>query len=291
MPSSILSTQLSEQSSSLIERLRASVVQVHASRRGAGSGIVWGANQIVTNAHVVGSRQTVMVALEDGTRLEARVIRSDPRLDLALLEVDTKLSPVNIGDSSKLRVGEVVLALGHPWGQPWVVTAGVVSGLGAMSLPNSDITREVIRSDVQLRPGNSGGPLLNASGEVIGINAMVWTGDLGVAIPSDVARRWLASAPRAKLGINVQPIAVTNGLERSQGLIVVGLEANSAASRAGILVGDVIQEANGRVIRDGDALLDALEKTVLDSVFQLGILRAGRPITITVSFTEYAQAA
>jgi serine protease Do len=291
MPSDILSAQVSEQSSSLIERLRSSVVQVHASKRGAGSGIVWGANQIVTNAHVVGSRQAVTVALEDGLRLEANVLRSDPRLDLALLEVDAKLSPVNIGDSSKLRVGEVVFALGHPWGQPWVVTAGVISGLGAVTLPNSDTTRELIRSDVQLRPGNSGGPLLNASGEVIGINAMVWTGDLGVAIPSDVARRWLASATRPKLGINVQPVAVTRGFDRSQALIVAGLEANSAASRAGILIGDVIQEADGRVIRDGDALLDALEKAVPDGVFQLGVLRAGRPITITVSFTEYAQAA
>ncbi len=296
MPPSILSAQVSEQSSSLIERLRVSVVQVQASKRGAGSGIVWGANQIVTNAHVVGSRQTVTVALEDGLRLEANVLRSDPRLDLALLEVDlegvdAKLSPIKIGDSSKLRVGEVVFALGHPWGQPWIVTAGVISGLGAVTLPNSDITRELIRSDVQLRPGNSGGPLLNAEGLVIGINAMVWTGDLGVAIPSDVARRWLAAAARPKLGINVQPVAVTHGLERSQALIVAGLEPGSAAARAGILVGDVIQEANGRVIRDGDALLEALEKTVLDGVFQLGILRAGRAITVTVSFTEYAQAA
>ncbi len=291
MPSTFLSAQLSEQSSSLIERLRASVVQVQASRRGAGSGIVWAANQIVTNAHVVGSRQTVTVALENGSKLEARVVRSEMRLDLALLEVDAVLSPVNIGESGKLRVGEVVFALGHPWGQPWVVTAGVVSGLGAVTLPNSDITPEVIRSDVQLRPGNSGGPLLNASGEVIGINAMVWSGDLGVAIPSHVAQRWLASASRVKLGINVQPVAVTRGLERSQALIVAGLEPDSAASRAGILVGDVIQEANGRVIRDGDALLDALEKTVLDGVFQLGLLRAGHPITVTVSFAEYAQAA
>ncbi len=296
MPSTFLSAQLSEQSSSLIERLRASVVQVQASRRGAGSGIVWAANQIVTNAHVVGSRQTVTVALENGSKLEARVVRFDPRLDLALLEVDSvgvdaSLAPIKIGNSSKLRVGEVVFALGHPWGQPWVVTAGVVSGLGAVSMPNSDITREVIRSDVQLRPGNSGGPLLNASGEVIGINAMVWSGDLGVAIPSHVAQRWLASASRVRLGINVQPVAVTRGLERSQALIVAGLEPDSAASRAGVLIGDVIQEANGRVIRDGDALLDALEKTVLDGVFQLGILRAGHPITVTVSFAEYAQAA
>jgi serine protease Do len=304
MPSTFLSSQLPDVSSNLIERLRASVVQVQASRRGAGSGIVWDANRILTNAHVVGSRQTVTVALEDGARLEARVDRTDSRLDLAVLEVDAKLSPVTVGESGKLRVGEVVFALGHPWGQPWVVTAGVVSGLGAVSLPNSDVTREVIRSDVQLRPGNSGGPLLNASGEVIGVNAMVWTGDLGVAIPSDVARRWLASASRPKLGVNVQPVAVARGLERSRALMVTGLEPDGAAARAGMLVGDVIQEVDGRAIQGGDALLDALEKTVLahktaphglfalpDGALQLGILRAGKPITVTVLLTEYAQAA
>lgn len=275
----------------MIERLRKSVVQVRSGRRGAGSGIVWDANRIVTNAHVVGSRQTVAVVLEDGTQFEARVARSDPRLDLALLEVDAELPAASIGESDKLRVGELVFALGHPWGQPWVVTAGIVTGLGSVTLPDSGAAREVIRSDVQLRPGNSGGPLLNASGEVIGVNAMVWSGDLGVAIPSDVARRWIASASRPKLGVQLQPVVVTQGIERSKALIVAELEPNTAASRAGMLVGDVILEANGHAVRDGDALLDALERTVQNGSLELRLLRAGRPITVTVSWAEYARAA
>lgn len=275
----------------MIERLRASVVQVRSGRRGSGSGIVWDANHIVTNAHVVGQRQTVAVVFEDGTEHQARVSRSDPRLDLALLDVDAALRAATIGHSGELRVGERVFALGHPWGQPWVATSGIVTALGSVKLPNADAPRELIRSDVQLRPGNSGGPLLNAEGFVIGINAMVWSGDLGVAIPSDVARRWLSSATRPKLGVQLQPVSVTRGLERSRALMVAGLEANSAAARAGILIGDVILEADGQATRDGDALLGALENTAPDGALALHILRAGRPVTIAVSFAEYAQAA
>lgn len=282
---------VSEAASSMIDGLRASVVQLRSSRRGAGSGIVWEPHRILTNAHVVGTRQTLTVALEEGSQLEARVSRSDPRLDLALLELDTPLQAARIGESGRLRLGELVFAFGHPWGQPWVVTAGIVSGLGKLSVPDSSLRREFIRSDVQLRPGNSGGPLLNALGEVVGINAMVWAGDLGVAIPSDVARRWLASAARPRLGLSLQAVAVTRGLERSRALIVAGLEAKSAASRAGILVGDVILEAGGRAIRDAEALLDALEHTAPNATLELGILRAGRPITVAVSFEEYARAA
>ena len=275
----------------MIERLRASVVQVRSGRRGSGSGIVWDAKSIITNAHVVGQRQTVAIVLQDGTELEARVTRSDPSLDLALLEVDAPLAAATIGESGKLRVGERVFALGHPWGQPWVVTSGIVTALGSVALPNADAPKELIRSDVQLRPGNSGGPLLNAEGLVIGINAMVWSGDLGVAIPSDIARRWLSSPSRPKLGISLQPVAITRGIERSRALMVAGLEADSAAARAGILIGDVILEADGRATRDGDALVSALQNTAPDGALALNILRAGRPITITVSFAEYAQAA
>ena len=126
----------------------------------------------------------------------ARVRETSRPLDLALLDVPgAALVPAPIGRSARLRIGELVFAVGHPWGQPWIVTVGVVSGLGRLETPGPGGARSYIRSDVQLAPGNSGGPLLNARGEVIGLNAMVIGGDLSVAIPSDVVGRWLGATP------------------------------------------------------------------------------------------------
>jgi serine protease Do len=132
----------------------------------------------------------------DGRAHAARVLDASRRLDLALLDVaGAELAPAPIGPSARLRVGELVFAVGHPWGQPWVVTVGVVSGLGALPIPGGAGLAPYIRSDVRLAPGNSGGALLDARGEVVGLNAMVIGGDLAVAIPSDVVRRWLAAGP------------------------------------------------------------------------------------------------
>jgi serine protease Do len=144
---------------------------------------------------VAGARQALRVISADGRAHAARVLDSSRRLDLALLEVaGADLVPAPIGRSARLRVGQLVFAVGHPWGQPWVVTAGVVSGLGALP-PDRAGLGAYIRSDVRLAPGNSGGPLLDAHGEVVGLNAMVIGGDLAIAIPSDVVRRWLGAGP------------------------------------------------------------------------------------------------
>jgi serine protease Do len=152
---------------------------------------------VVTNLHVVaGARRALRVVSADGRTRIARVLDTSGRLDLALLEVPgADLVPAPIGRSARLRIGELVFAVGHPWGQPWVVTAGVVSGLGALSVSGDAAQGSYIRSDVRLAPGNSGGPLLDARGEVVGLNAMVIGGDLAVAIPSDVVGRWLGAEP------------------------------------------------------------------------------------------------
>jgi serine protease Do len=181
----------------LLARLRSSIVRIHGRAPGAASGVVWHPDAVVTNYHVIaGAGPTVRVAGADGRAYPARVRQASRRLDLAWLEVlEAALPPAPIGHSARLRVGELVFAIGHPWGQPWVVTAGVVSGLGAVRVPGRARPVECIRSDVALAPGNSGGPLLDARGEVIGLNAMVVGGDLAVAIPSDTVRRWLGTAP------------------------------------------------------------------------------------------------
>lgn len=192
----------------MLDALRHSVVQVRVGQRGGGTGIIWRPDgAVLTNYHVVAQGGSDLQALfTDGRLLEARLFEADPSLDMALLEVSAcDLPAARVGDSARLRVGELVFALGHPWGERWVATVGVVSGLGALHLPGHRSSISFIRSDVRLAPGNSGGPLLNARGEVVGINAMVFGGDLGVAIASRVVSEWArdATSRRARLGVEV----------------------------------------------------------------------------------------
>lgn len=180
----------------LVEQTRPSVVQVRSGQHGAGTGVVWKREGLIlTNNHVVAQAQRmVKVTLTDGRELSARVLARNPKLDLALLETEARDLPDAVfGDSAGLRVGQLVLAIGHPWGQPWVVTAGIISALGEVEMSKGHYA-SYIRSDVRLAPGNSGGPLLNANAEVVGINAMIFGGDLAVAIPTHVAAAWLELA-------------------------------------------------------------------------------------------------
>lgn len=180
----------------IVEHVKPSIVQVQNHGRGGGTGIIWRIKDteatILTNHHVVGDEESVQVRLTDGRTLEAKVINRNPTLDLATLKVTAdNLSVSMIGNSTNLRIGELVFAIGHPWGQRWVVTAGIISGLGKVKVPYNGREAQYIRSDVPIAPGNSGGPLLDAEGTVIGINAMVLGGDLAVAIPSNVVSSWL----------------------------------------------------------------------------------------------------
>jgi serine protease Do len=180
---------------SVVERAKTSVVQVRVGRNGIGTGIVWpllhrASSVIVTNAHVAASIANMDIVTADGRVLDAALLASDGLLDLALLGVNAALPAAELGDSRRVRVGELVFAVGNPWGQANIVTAGVVSGLGR--LPQTMRNLPCIRTDVRLAPGNSGGPLLNAGGQVIGINTMILGGDMGIAIPSHIADEWLA---------------------------------------------------------------------------------------------------
>jgi serine protease Do len=177
----------------LVQQVLPSLAVVRGRRFGAGSGIVWDANGLIlTNNHVVG-RHTPIVLLQDDGEYESQLIARDPDVDLALLSIDaTGLTPLRSASISP-RVGEMVFAFGHPWGQRNTVTRGIVSALVTAQNRRGD-KLPVVRSDAPLAPGNSGGPLVNAAGEVVGINAMIVGGDQSVSIAASVANEFVKRA-------------------------------------------------------------------------------------------------
>lgn len=285
----------------MVDQVRPSVVEVRSAERGGGAGVIWhanGATLILTNNHVVANRDAgLRVQLPDGRAFDATISARNPALDLALLTVAAdNLPAAPIGDSSRLRVGELVFAIGHPWGQRGVVTAGIVSGLGAIPVGDGGRTAQYIRTDVRLAPGNSGGPLLNARGAVVGINAMIFGGDLSVAIPSHVASAWIAGLPgrRVVLGVEVQrvelPVVARQGRWASQvaGLLVSGVEQGGPADRAGVLVGDVLLTAAGSAVEDPGALREILARCDPSEPLTLDLLRGGaaRSLAVDLGWTE-----
>jgi serine protease Do len=254
--------------------------------------VIWpGEGLVLTNNHVVawGRRGGVRAILHDGRTLEAEVVKRSRGLDLALLRLrgETGGLPVApVGDSDALRVGELVYAIGHPWGNPGTATAGVVGGLGVpggRSRWGGSSTRYV-RSDVALAPGNSGGPLLNAGGEVVGINAMIF-GRTALSIPSNAARAWAAGAEdgRPRLGVEVVPVEFpASGRPKegdAWGLAISSVEEGGPADTAGLLVGDVMLGLAGTGPQDVGSFQDALDRG--DAV-SLRVIRAGETLVVEV---------
>ncbi|GAC1406200.1 MAG: hypothetical protein NVSMB49_25750 [Ktedonobacteraceae bacterium] len=277
----------SEELTNLFISAQPSIVQVHTEGRGAGTGIIWNADgHIITNNHVVArDNASVQVFLADGRTLDAKVLHRNPRLDLALLKATSdNLKPLLAGDSSKLRVGEWVFAVGHPWGQRWVITAGIVSAQRTAKLAD-DVTTQYIQSDVLLAPGNSGGPLLNADGNVVGINVMIFGGDLSVSIPSNVVTHWLAGLSRrtTKLGIAVQTVELSDAIrqslktQRTSGLLIVGIEEIRQASD--LLVGDIILTVAGKLVEEPATLRAILAQGDV-KIVPLTIVRAGAIVSL-----------
>jgi serine protease Do len=178
--------------SALAGRLRTVTVQIHGAPAGVGSGVLWSSDGlIVTNAHVVRGR--VSVVLPGGRAVQARLLARDPERDLAALAIDAHaLSPAEIGDSDSLRVGQLVVAVGNPLGLAGAVTAGLIHAIA----PRRPAGPSLIQADLRLAPGNSGGPLADARGRVIGINAMI-AGGLALAVPSSLVARFLGQLSSA----------------------------------------------------------------------------------------------
>jgi len=280
----------------MIEDAKRSVVQVRSGGRGIGAGVIWDPDGLVlTNHHVVaGGGRTIRADLHDGRVFDAGVVKSSGNPDLALLKLagdapDLPAAPV--GDSDALRVGELVYAVGHPWGRVGAVSAGVVGGVGELRGPGPGSTARYVRSDVTLAPGNSGGPLLNARGEVVAINAMVF-GSMALAIPSNVAGAWVAAERRPRLGIGVLPVELPASVHRvagPAGLVVAAVEAGGAADRAGLLVGDVLLAIAGEPLNETSTLFKALARA--GDAVTLRIMRGGRIVIVEVRLAESGRAA
>jgi len=179
----------------LFARVRPLLAAVQDGRRGAGAGLLIGDGLVLTNRHVVARGRSVTVTLDDGASFEARVLARDPDVDLALLQIPPNGYPSAVFASGAPRPGQMVFAFGHPWGQRNVLTGGVLSAVTSARTRRGEIP--VLRSDVRLAPGNSGGPLLNAAGEVLGLNAMIFGGDQSITIPVSVIQEFLGAARRS----------------------------------------------------------------------------------------------
>jgi serine protease Do len=261
------------------ELLRRSTVEVRAGHQSSGSGVIWSATgTVITNAHVARTNE-LKVKLWDGRTVSARVSKRDPRLDLAALEIEgSKLTAATVGDSSRLRVGEIVIAVGNPLGFTGALSTGVVHGVGRLrGLGN----REWVQAALRLAPGNSGGPLADASGKVAGINTMVISGGLALAIPSNSVEAFLAKGSSAWLGVTVRPVRI--GAEsQSIGLIVLEVNQGSPAEAASLQLGDILTGANGRTFASVDDLHEALDRTS-NGVLALQFVRGDRSKTREVA--------
>jgi serine protease Do len=263
---------------------------------GVGSGFIVSADGVIlTNAHVVRDAREVTVKLADRREFQAKVLGSDPKTDVAVLKIDAKNLPVvPLGRSTDLKVGEWVLAIGSPFGLESTVTAGVVSAKGR-SLPD-DGNVPFIQTDVAVNPGNSGGPLFNTRGEVVGINSQIYsqTGGyqgLSFAIPIDLANRIkdqivaTGKVVHARLGVTVQEVnqsfADSFKLASPEGALVANVERGSPAEQAGLKPGDVIRKLNGqKIVASGDLPALVALATPGDKV-TLEVWRQGQAITLT----------
>jgi S1-C subfamily serine protease len=284
------------------ERVGPAVVRVETgaktpggpARGGLGSGIVISPDGLVlTNSHVVGSSRQIRLQDIEGVVTDARVLGVDPDTDLALLRADgaRDLRYASLGNSRNLRRGQLVVAIGNPLGFESTVTAGVVSALGRSIRSVSGRTIEdVIQTDAALNPGNSGGPLVSAAGEVIGINTAIISGAQGIcfAVASNTAQFVLSEiirhgyVRRAYIGVSGQtaPVprrhAVIAGVDNKMGALLAQIEPDGPASRAGLSPGDVVIKLDGVAIHGVDDLIRVLDRDRIDRTLKMDVLRLGR---------------
>ncbi|MDO9708264.1 DegQ family serine endoprotease [Paracraurococcus lichenis] len=269
---------------------------------GQGSGfIIDPSGYVVTNNHVVGEADSVRIELADGRDLPAKVIGTDPKTDIALLKIEAgnNLPTVKFGDSDRTRVGEWVLAMGNPFGLGGTATAGIVSARGRSigAGPYDDF----IQTDAPINPGNSGGPLFNTAGEVVGVNAAIFSpsgGNVGIgfAVPANLAQsvveqlRASGKVERGWLGVSMQKLdgelASALSLQESKGVLIGGVERNGPAAKAGVQPGDVVTAVNDRQVVLPRDLAEAVAGVKPGGSVTLHLLRDGKPVTQSVTLGQ-----
>jgi S1-C subfamily serine protease len=268
--------------------------------RGFGSGVIIRADGVVlTNAHVVGGARTVRIGLADGRELEGQVLGRDPSVDVAVVRVNASgLPAAAVGNSDRLAAGQLAIAIGNPLGLERTVTSGVVSAVNRS--PRGLGIDGLIQTDAAISPGNSGGPLLDSRGQVIGINTAVLTAPgasgLGFAVPinlaADIAQQVLTTGRirRAYLGIDIRDIdaelATQFGLPVREGVIVTAVGAGTPAQRAGLRPGDIITRAGGVPVTQGGDLRRALRARAPGDQIALSVLRPQGRVTISARLAE-----
>ena len=272
-------------------------------RRSSGSGfLIRQDGYLITNEHVVADAERIQVKLADGRRFEGRLVGKDERVDLALVKIEATSLPVApLGDSNRLRVGEFVLALGHPFGLEQTVSLGIVSRKGAplqVAAPGFDF----IQTDAAVNPGNSGGPLVNMAGEVVGINSMAArNGTIGFAIPVNIVKGLLPQlASKGKvewgwLGVGIAEIGDEDvpkyQLKEQRGVLIRHVVAGQPADKGGVKADDVILAVDGAQIEGTRDLQRIISSTPVGSAVKLYVMRAGRETEIEVTIGPYQAAA
>ncbi len=276
-------------------------------QQGSGSGFILSEDgKIITNAHVIDGADQVLVTLRDGREFEGQVIGTDLLTDVAVVQIDASALPaVSLGDSDLLRPGEWVIAIGNPLGLDNSVTVGIVSATGRSSgeiRAGADRRVEFIQTDAAINPGNSGGPLLNAIGEVVGVNTAIIRGaqGLGFSIPinrvREIADQLIANGRVERAYLGIQMVTLTPNVARdlnadsntgftvddTRGVVVVAIQPDSPALRAGLQMGDVITAINGEEVTESTQVQRLVESSPIDQSLELELQRQGQTLRIPV---------
>ena len=263
-----------------------------------GSGVIVNENGLIlTNQHVIDAADEIEVALEDGRSVRAHIVGSDPDTDLAVLKINVKNLPaITFADPKKNKVGDVVLAIGNPFGVGQTVTQGIISALGRNHLGISTF-ESFIQTDASINPGNSGGALIDADGNLVGINSAIYSrngGSMGIgfAIPVSIAKQVMeqivreGSVTRGWIGIEAQDLTVELAdsfrLKNTQGALIAGIIKSSPAERAGLKAGDVLLEINGLKVIDGTSMLGLISELKPNKQAILKIARNQKEISIPI---------
>src|SRR5712692_2829081 len=283
------------------DRVSKSVVRVGAGRRRGGTGTVWSKDgHIVTSNHVIGGIREVEVGFNDGTTSTAKVVGRDPYSDIALLKVDSNsLTPVETGNSDNLKVGQFVLAVANPFGRQPSATSGIITNpaLSTRRWWGGGGLDKVLVTDARLNPGYSGGPLVDARGRLIGINA-AYANNRGISVPVNIVKTVVdklmadGKIKRAYMGITAETIGLPESLSnqadinQKAGLIVYGVDQDSAAKKAGLALGDVIVKLEGKPVETLQELRELLDDKAIGRRVKVSVLRGEKFTDLTITPTE-----